>query len=566
MLAIAQNDTDNTNIHRVVASHENQGADRAPRAEPYLMRLIDLPSRLSNGPSGTIITFEGGQVTRRSYLQLSDDIHTAAEALRRWGVVPGMRVGIRAPNCYQWLVFDLALIALRTVSVAFTDDFADWSPDALAERYRLGLLLVSRRGAPEGRAEQLFVAYMDGSNADNERVTAISTERDADPDFHTPGLIFSTGSSGGVKGIVLNRRGIEANIKAFSDVVAPTTADCVLLFLPISNFQQRLICYTALWNGADLIITDPPRLFRALKELQPTILVAPPMFYEGFAARFEKLPGRKRALARAGTASLRAVPSRALRSRGARLLFADVYAALGGRVRFMVTGMAPTSITTLELFARMQLPLYETYGLIECGSVAFNRPGAQRLGSVGRPLPGVEVEIGEGSEILVRKEHPVTRGYFECAEGEGERTYLADGRIATGDCGRFDDDGFLHIIGRRREMIVTPGGEKAHPEVLEAEIDRSTDVEKSVVFGGGRHGLVAVIVLRDPQDSGAHRRIEQHVEHMNVRRPAMSVNRLVFSDTPFSRENGLLRPNLKLDRRRIAQTYAVESEALGQAG
>jgi long-chain acyl-CoA synthetase len=537
-----------------------------PRAELRSMRLVDLHARLSNSPSGAIVTFEGGKPIQRTYAQLGDDVQAAAAVLRRWGVVQGMRVGVRAPNCYQWLAFDLALIELRASSVAFTDDFTDWGPDALAERYGLGLLLVSRREASEGRAEQSFVAYIDGSDADNEGVTAIGAERDVDPDFDTPGLIFSTGSSGGVKGMILNRRGIEANVDAFSEVVAPTPADCVLLFLPISNFQQRLIYYTALWNGSDLIVTDPPRLFRTLKELHPTILVAPPMLYEGFAARFESLPGWKRALARAGAAALRALPSRELSSRGSRLLFADVYAALGGRMRFMVTGMAPTSTSTLKLFTRMQLPLYETYGLIECGTVAFNRPGAKRLGSVGRPLVGVEVEIGEGSEILVRKEHPVTQGYFECAEGEAERTFLADGRIATGDCGRLDDDGFLHIVGRRREMIVTAGGEKAHPEVLEAELDRSADVEKSVVFGGGRHGLVAVIVLRDPQDAGARRRIEQHVDRMNVRRPALSIERLTFGETPFSRENGLLRPNLKLDRRRIAQAYAIELEALGQAG
>src|SRR6266850_4297325 len=131
------------------------------------MRLIDLPARLFSGPFGTIITFEGGKATRRTYAQLGEDVRAAAEALRGWGVVPGMRVGVRAPNCYQWLAFDLALIELRAVSVAFTDDFADWSPDELAKRYGLGLLLVSHKGTPGGRAEQRFVAYVDGPDADN---------------------------------------------------------------------------------------------------------------------------------------------------------------------------------------------------------------------------------------------------------------------------------------------------------------------------------------------------------------------------------------------------------------
>ncbi len=535
-------------------------------AEPGTMHLTDLPRWLSGGPrSGTIITFEKGKTIRRTHAQLGQHVRAAAAALGRWGVLPGMRVGVRAPNCYEWLVFDLALVELRAVTVAFTDDFADWSPKALAERYSLGLLLVLRAGMADTRAEQPFVAYMDGSDADNENVTAIDGECEDDHEFNTPGLIFSTGSSGGVKGMVLNRRGIDATINAFSYAVAPVPTDCVLLFLPISNYQQRLICYTTLWNEADLVVTDPLRLFRALKELRPTILVAPPMFYEGFSARFQSLPQWKRGLARAGAMVLRAVPSRALRGRGAGLLFRDVYAALGGRMRFMITGMAPTNLSTLKLFASMQLPLYETYGMIECGSVAFNRPGAHRIGSVGRLLPGTEIDIGKHSEILVRKEHPVTQGYFECAEGEAERTYLADGQIATGDCGRLDSDGFLYIVGRIREMIITPGGEKAHPEVLEAEIDRCADVGKSVVFGGGYHGLIAVVVPRDPKDAGARQRIEQHVERMNASHSRMTVERLVFSETPFSREDGLLRPNLKLDRRRIEQAY-IAPEARQRAG
>lgn len=483
-----------------------------PRAEQRAMRLVDLPTRLTDGPAGSIISYEGGEIIRRSYAHLAEDVRATAEKLRGSGVVSGMRVGIRASNSYRWLVNDLALIELRAVSVAFTDDFDDHDPAVLAERYRLGLLL-------EG---------------EEEHATALDAYLEDDPDFDTPGMIFSTGSAGGVKGMVLNRRGIEANVDAFTDVVAPTVADRVLLFLPISNFQQRLIYYTALWSGAELIVTDPQRLFRALKELQPTILVAPPMLYEGLAARCEEQTGS-----------------------GASARYEDVRVTLGGKVRFAVTGMAPTSLSTLELFARMELPLYETYGLIEAGTIAFNRPGAQRLGSVGRPIPGVEIEIGEDAEIVVRKEHPVTQGYFECAEGEAERIYLADGRIATGDCGRFDDDGFLYLEGRRGEVIVTPGGEKAHPEVLEAEIDSCADAEKSVVFGDGGRGLVAVIVLRDPEDAGARERLEEHVERMNVRWPAMSIERLAFTETPFSRENGQLRPNLKLDRRAISQAYAA---------
>jgi long-subunit acyl-CoA synthetase (AMP-forming) len=225
-------------------------------------------------------------------------------------------------------------------------------------------------------------------------------------------------------------------------------------------------------------------------------------------------------------------------------------------MRFMVTGMAPIKRSTLELLARMRLPLFETYGMIECGSIALNVPGAHRLGSVGRPLPGIEVELAADGEIVIHKEHTIACGYFQCADGEAERTFLPGNRIATGDIGRFDADGFLYLVGRKKEIIVTAGGEKVHPEALESEIDGCPLVGKSVVFAApGVPSLCAVVLPKDPKDPAARPRIEQFVEAINARHPSTGIGRVVFTDVAFTRENGFLRPNLKLDRRRIAEHF-----------
>jgi long-chain acyl-CoA synthetase len=505
----------------------------------------------SSGGRGEIVTYERGKVVRRDRATLRRDVEAARAQLASWGVEPGRRVGIRAPNSYRWLVWDLALIEQRAISVPFTEDFAGEAPRALCERYGLSLLLAGARDP-----DASFVAALDGDNAGVAPFPpALERAREPDPDFDHPGLIFSSGSAGGTKGMVLSRRGIEASIDAFARVMGPRGDDRLLLFLPMSNFQQRLMYYAALWYGVELIITEPPRLFHALKDLAPTILIAPPTLYEAIETRVSNLPAGKRALAGALGAVAGALPGAAGRGL-ARAVFRDIHAVFGPRMRLMVTGMAPIKRSTLRLFRRMRLPLFETYGLVECGSVALNVPGAHRLGSVGRPLPGVRIELADDGEIFVAKDHLVTARYFECADGEQERTYVGPNRIATGDIGRVDRDGYLHLIGRKKEIIVTPGGEKVHPEAVEAELDACADVGKAVVFGtDGSAVLSAVVALRRADDDGARRRVQAHVEALNQRRSSMPIGRIVFTDVAFTRDNGLLRPNLKLDRKNIVARF-----------
>jgi len=349
---------------------------------------------------------------------------------------------------------------------------------------------------------------------------------------------------------------VEASVDAFVHAVAPRHRDCLLVFLPLSNFQQRMMCYAALWYGFDLIVTDPGHLFRALKELRPTILIAPPVVYESFETRFVNLPGWKRWTAQVAGEVLRKVPIRAMRTRLARAVFRQVHQAFGGRMRFMVTGMAPIKRSTLDLFDLMQLPLFETYGLIECGSISLNVPGACRLGSVGRLLPGVKIDFEADGEIIASRQPTIASGYFECADGEEERTFLGQNRIGTGDIGRLDEDGYLYLLGRKKEIIVSENGNKIHPEVLESEIDACPHVTKSVVFRSlNTRALTAVVIPKEPCNAEAKRQIERFVDGIAERHPLMAVRTIVFTDMNFSRENGFLRPNLKLDRSRIARHF-----------
>jgi long-chain acyl-CoA synthetase len=521
-----------------------------------LRRLISHMSEQKH--QNAIFTFEKGQVVKRTHEAFCAGVIAACAELRSWGVQPGMRVGIWAGNCYEWIIYDVALLELRAVSVAFTDDFDDMGAEELIDKYSLSLLLV--RAADQAHKNPRQSSAIACLDAENSGIAAIDRQRQqTDWEFEKTGLVFSSGSSGKLKGLTLNRLGIEASIDAFTKVAAPRPDDCLLLFLPISNFQQRLMYYSALWYGFDLIVTDPTRLFRALKDLKPTILIAPPMLYETFETRFFNLPAWTRWAARTLGGIARGLPSEKLREKSARLIFKNAYEALGGRMRLMITGMAPIKRSTLELFKLMQLPLFETYGMTEFGGITLNFPGANKLGSVGRPLPGVRVELAADGEVIAVREHRIASGYFECADGEAEKTFISDDRVATGDVGRFDEGGFLHLIGRKKEMIITAGGAKIHPEIPETEIDACVDVARSVVFANpDATTLVAVILPKNPEDQSAKTRIQRFIDEINDRRPSMIVGKIVFADLAFSRENGFLRPNLKLDRNRIAQHFLAE--------
>lgn len=518
------------------------------------MDLRQLSSHLSEQKrQNVIVTFENGQKVERTHQTVSAEVTEACAWLRTWGVQPGMRVGILSCNCYHWIIYDVALLELRAISVAFTDDFTAMSADELLEKYSLSLLLIQSSDQAHRSTRSSAVALIDGENRGIKTIDRLPSPIDAE--FDNPGMIFSSGSSGKLKGLKLSRRGIEASVNAFTKVADPRPDDCLLLFLPISNFQQRLMYYSALWYGFNLILTDPSRLFRALKDLHPTILIAPPMLYEAFETRFYNLPPWKQRAAKILGNVLGVLPFRSLRQRLARLIFKDAYEALGGKMRFMVTGMAPIKRSTLELFKLMQLPLFETYGIIEFGGVALNLPGANKLGSVGRLLPGVCVELAPDGEVIAIREHRIASGYFECAQGEEEQTFISHDRLATGDVGRFDHEGYLYLIGRKREMIVTAGGIKIHPEIVEAAIDACPDVARSVVFASPEAPtLVAVVLAKDPQDELAKLRIQQFVDDISEKR-RLIIGKVIFTDIAFSRDNGFLRPNLKMDRKKIGQHF-----------
>ncbi|MBA2588647.1 MAG: AMP-binding protein, partial [Alphaproteobacteria bacterium] len=393
------------------------------------------------GKKASIYTFERGKTVRHPHAGLHADLVDARTRLRNWGVGVGTRVGIYSPNSYQWLVHDLALIELGAISVPFTDDFAGKVNQELLDKYNIALLLIAKSHARIFPDKPDHVAFLDAGNS-NIRALERPSSGDADEaDQHS--LVFSSGSAGGLKGLVISRKGVEMTVPSVMEAIGIRSSDRLLLFLPMSNFQQRNMCYSALWYDFDLIITDYTQLFAAMPALNPTVLIAPPVLYQMIYSDYEKYPGWKKALWTALGSVLSFVPS-PVRQGLARTLFQDFYKQFGTSMRLLVTGMAPIRRNLGQFFQRMQLPLCESYGMVEAGSITWRPAQSREFGSVGKVLDGIALSFEPDGEIIVNRATPLTLRYFQCAEGENERTFLEPGRVATGDMGRFDKDGNLY--------------------------------------------------------------------------------------------------------------------------
>lgn len=525
------------------------------------MVLAKLKSRLRELPQQKIIYYEGAKLASRSYPELARDVEQVVEHLGAGGVRAGMYVGLLAPNCYEWAVYDLALLELGAITVALPMDFfGNDAPEELAQRFGLSLLLVGR-GAQ--RLPQPWVCPIEvGPLAAFELRTPGEGERHP-PEDDLLSLVFSSGTSGRLKCLKMSRRGTEAFIESFGREFAFRPDDAILAFLPLSTVQQRWMLYTAVHYGFNLHLTTPPRLFHALKDMRPTMIGAAPLLYETVESRYHALPRRQRALLDVLRAAVRRLPPR-LRTHVGRRVFKPFHDAFGGRLRFALAGAAPIRMSTLQFFDSIGLPLYSAYGLTETGFLSWNMPGRDRMGSVGKEVYPGTLEIAPDGEILFHGSTSIAFGYLGVDEEEERRTFVAPGTVATGDIGRFDEDGYLYIVGRKKDIIITPGGFKVQPEDLERALEEVTEVSRAVVLGGeSLPCITAVVSKREGADESASERIRREVHQINQRLPPPSrIGKVVITEQQFTMDSGLLNRNLKIDRRRVLARFQAEMGAV----
>ena len=412
--------------------------------------------------------------------------------------------------------------------------------------------------------------------------------------------IYTSGTTGDPKGVVLTHRNIASNVRAAAEIFPLRATDRTLAFLPWAHaFGQTAELHMMFGVGAALGLNDEiPNLIQNLAEVKPTILIAVPRIfnriYDGVNKQMSERPRLIQRLFRAGIrAATKKNAGQALSlgegltlAAADKLIFSKVRGRFGGRLRFSVSGSAALSREVAEFVDALGIAVYEGYGLTEASPVvSANCPDATRLGTVGRPLPRVRVEIDRSAtgdekngEILVYGDN-VMRGYHHRDEEE-RQMLMSDGGLRTGDMGFLDDDGYLHITGRIKEQYKLENGKFVVPSPLEEELKLSPYIANVTLFGLNRPFNVCLVVLdqaavdkwarekhleiKDPTNDQAvkeliGKELESRAQHFKSYEKPKAFQ-LILED--FTVENGLLTPSLKVRRKQVLDRYQASLEAL----
>jgi long-chain acyl-CoA synthetase len=359
--------------------------------------------------------------------------------------------------------------------------------------------------------------------------------------------------------------------------------DVVLLFLPMAHTYARLVHQAAAYYGSTVaFVAEATRVAEALGAVKPTILPAVPRIYEkihaGVVDQIERSDGAKRKLGLwalgvgARASRLRredkpVPPLLRLQDRIAdKLVFAKVRQKLGGRLRIGVSGAAPLGVDALEFFNSLGMLVIEGYGLTETGSsLSANDADAFKFGTVGRAVEGCEIRLDDDGEILVRSD-TVFAGYYKDPEATAA-AFTEDGWFRTGDVGEIDDDGFVKITDRKKDLIITAGGKNIAPQNLENALKASRFISQALVVGDRRPYITALITLaqeevdasgRDPQEL-----VQELVDDVNRDRVRVEqIKRFAILPRDFTQDDGEVTPTLKIRRRVVQEHFADAIEEL----
>ena len=322
-------------------------------------------------------------------------------------------------------------------------------------------------------------------------------------------IIYTSGTTGIPKGVMLSHANFVSNSKALDSVVEFTRRDTVLSFLPLSHVLERMTTFSFLYKGATIAYAESIETVAAnLLEVRPTIMISVPRLFDKIYAKVMDNILTQSALKRRiffwalrvgkkyGALKIRHQPIprglQARRNLAAKLVFSKIVEKTGGRVRFFVSGGAPLSKDVAEFFYAIGITILEGYGLTETAPVlACNTFDKMKFGTVGPVIPGVEVTIAPDGEILARGPN-VMKGYYK--KEQETREAMTGGWFHTGDIGHFDEEGFLVITDRKKDLIITAGGKNVAPQPIENRIKTNPYIQSAVVVGAGRKFISALIV------------------------------------------------------------------------
>ena len=543
-----------------------------------------------------------------SWGDVSARVAPLARGLLSLGIGKGDRVVLVSENRPAWLVADVAIMSIGAITVpAYTTNTTgdhlhilqdSGAKGAIVSNRRLaGKLLPAATKAPElefviamdppERSQDLNIDVLHLDNViergqeGHRNIVELASKGKPDD---TACIIYTSGTGGLPKGVMLSHRNILANCEGARDRLEELGLDneVFLSFLPLSHSYEHMAGqFFPMTIGAEIYYAEgADTLGLNMAEARPTLMTAVPRLYETLHQRItmgvRKAGGMKEKMFN------KAVALGALRYRdpGAlglgdrmtdavldKLVRSKVRARFGGRLKALVSGGAPLNPDIGLFFTALGLLILQGYGQTETSpSVSVNRPSDMKLHTVGPPLKGVEVKIAADGEILVKGDL-VMQGYWR--NEEATRETIRDGWVHTGDIGIIDEDGHLRITDRKKDIIVNSGGDNLSPQRIEGILTIEPEIAQAMVYGDKHPHLVAVLVpdaewlggLADGEDAG--KALAPVLDRVNASLSNIEkIRRVILAAEPFTTDNGLLTPTLKIRRHKIKEIYGDDLEAL----
>ena len=562
---------------------------------------------------------EAGQWLPLSSREFGRRVARTAAALDSWGIRPGDRIAILSENRPEWPMADMASLLLGAVTVplyttltaeqsAFTLNDSGCRAIFLSSDHQLQKLLPV---LSQTQIERIIVMDHVEFTGDASGIAACSTMDEITqhgPDTLPPALeararsitpddlatiVYTSGTTGASKGAMLSHGNIASNIRCSLLGFDVKPGQISLSFLPLCHITARHVDFSMLYHGVTLAYCPfMERLPAALLEVRPTIFVAVPRVYEKIYAQAEQkakgFPARtifNWALAVGRSAKPEVLAGKTPASRNwklaNKLVFSRIRGGLGGRVETFISGGAPLGRELAEWYATVGIRIHEGYGLTETSPViAVNTPINHRIGTVGKILSNLEVRIAEDGEILVRGPS-VFKGYWN--RPEETKAALANGWFKTGDIGHIDDDGYLSVTDRKKDLIKTSGGKFIAPQPIENALKLNPFVGVAAILGDKRKFPAVMISPNFPMleewartngvsfssrtqliDNPKVRALyEGVVEGINQNLARFEkLKRVLLVADEFTADNGVLTPTLKLRRRVIEERYRHQIDEL----
>ena len=459
---------------------------------------------------------QGGAYRDLTFAQVATAVRQVASALIKLGARPGDRLAILSENRPEWVIADLGGMLAGGVIVPIHTTF---SPRLAAEvlnnsgsRFllfsnqeqlkkilsvigdltRLEKIISLDADPPPNESGNRFLRWPDFLALADENSSFPATSPD---DLCT--LLYTSGTTGRSKGVMLTHKNFMSNAQAALQAIPFSHRDTLLSILPLSHVLERCGGYYAslVIAGATVAYARSLKeIAENLREIRPTALVLVPRLFEQIYDRIQQEFSKRGKLARKLFRwSLGLSPSSPVHFLADRLLFRKIRGRFGGKLRFAVSGGAALSPRLAIFYRQIGLTLCEGYGMTETSPViSVNRPLHVKIGTVGPPLVGIQVRIATDGEILVKGDGN-TCGYWQ-DEKSTQELIDCEGWLHTGDLGAVDGEGFLKIVGRKKEMLVTAGGKNVYPEALEARLNTSRYISQSMIVGDGEKQLAALIV------------------------------------------------------------------------